>query len=80
MTNFWVAWVFLALLVLSINLLLVRMMPLIMVLFVGPSVAVILIANVLDLDDELPNFLHLPHLDSDVDQVKEEFQPGPCLC
>jgi hypothetical protein len=27
-------------------------------------VAIILVANVLDLDDELPGLLHLPHLDS----------------
>jgi hypothetical protein len=49
---------------LSIMLLLTRVMTLIMVLFVGPAVAILLVANVLELDDELPNFLHLPHLDS----------------
>jgi len=62
--NFWVAWALMILVVLSITLLLLRTMPLIMVLFVGPAVAIIFVANVLDLDDELPNFLHLPHLDS----------------
>lgn len=35
-----------------------------MVLFVGPAAGIILIANVLDLDDELPGILHLPHLDT----------------
>jgi hypothetical protein len=62
--NYWVAWVLGLIVVLSILVLLVRLMPLIMVLFFGPSVAIVLIANVLDLDDVLPNFLHLPHLDS----------------
>jgi DNA-binding NarL/FixJ family response regulator len=62
--NYWVAWVLGVLLVLAIMLLLTRAMPLIVVLFVGPGVAIILIANVLDLDDEFPDFLRLPHLDS----------------
>ena len=62
--NYWVAWVLGLLLVLAIMLLLTRLMPLIVVLFVGPGVAVVLVANVLDLDDELPNLLHLPHLDT----------------
>jgi hypothetical protein len=35
-----------------------------MVLFIGPVVIIVLIANVLDLDNALPNLLHLPHLDS----------------
>jgi DNA-binding NarL/FixJ family response regulator len=64
LTNFWVAWILLALVVLSISLLLFRIMPLIMGLFIGPAILIILIANVLDLDDELPNILHLPHLDT----------------
>jgi DNA-binding NarL/FixJ family response regulator len=62
--NKWVAWVLGVLLVLSIMLGFTRLMPLIMVLVFGPAVAIILVANVLDLDDELPDFLHLPHLDS----------------
>jgi DNA-binding NarL/FixJ family response regulator len=62
--NHWVAWVLLTLLVLSIMLILTRLMPLIMVLFVGPALGIILVANVLDMDDELPDILHLPHLDS----------------
>jgi CheY-like chemotaxis protein len=62
--NKWVAWVLGLLLVLSVMFLLTRLMPLIMVLFFGPAVAIILVANVLNLDDELPDFLHLPHLDS----------------
>jgi DNA-binding NarL/FixJ family response regulator len=62
--NFWVAWGLMSLLVLSITLLIARTMPIIMGLFFGPAIIIIFIANVLDLDDELPNFLHLPHLDS----------------
>jgi DNA-binding NarL/FixJ family response regulator len=64
LTSFWVAWFLLALTILSITLILARTMPLIMVLFFGPSIAIIFIANVLDLDDELPRLFHLPHLDS----------------
>ncbi len=62
--NYWVAWVLGLLLVLGIMLLLTRLMPLLVVLFFGPGVAVVLVANVLDLDDELPDLLHLPHLDT----------------
>ena len=62
--NYWVAWVLGLLVVLSITLLLTRLMTLIMVLFVGPAVGILLVANVLELDDELPGWLHLPHLDS----------------
>ncbi len=62
--NYWVAWVLGLVLVLSIMLLLTRLMPLIVVLFFGPVVGVVLVANVLDMDDELPDFLHVPHLDS----------------
>ncbi len=62
--NYWVVWALGLIVVLSITLLLTRYMPLIMVLFVGPAVLVVFVANILDLDDELPDFLHLPHLDS----------------
>ena len=62
--NYWVAWVLGLLLVLAIMLLLTRLMPLLVVLFFGPGVAVVLVANVLELDDELPDLLHLPHLDT----------------
>ena len=62
--NFWVGWVLLALLVLAIMQLIFKIMPLVMVLFIGPVVIIVLIANVLDLDNALPNLLHLPHLDS----------------
>ena len=62
--NYWVAWVLGLVLVLAIMLALTRLMPLIVVLFFGPVVGVILVANVLGLDDELPDSLHLPHLDS----------------
>jgi hypothetical protein len=59
----WVARVLMALLVLSFMLLLNRLMPLLVVLFFGPAVGIILLANLLDLDDELPEALHLPHLE-----------------
>ena len=62
--NYWVAWVLLGLLVLSIMLFMFKIMPLVMAMFIGPAVIIILIANVLDLDDSLPNLFHLPHLDS----------------
>lgn len=62
--NYWVAWVLGLLLVLAIMLLLARLMPLLMVLFFGPAVGILLMANVLELDDALPGLLHLPHLDS----------------
>ena len=62
--NYWVAWVLMLAIILSITLFLVNFMPLISELVIGPAVAIILVANVLDLDDELPKFLHLPHLDS----------------
>ncbi len=62
--NYWVAWLLLMAVILLLMLSLVRAMPLIMVLFVGPAVAVVLVANVLGLDDGLPGWLHLPHLDS----------------
>jgi DNA-binding NarL/FixJ family response regulator len=61
--NQWVARLLVALLVLSFMLLLNRFMPLIVVLFFGPAVGVVLLANLLDLDDELPEALHLPHLE-----------------
>lgn len=41
---------------------LISIFPLIMVVFLGPVVGVILLANILDLDQELPEALHLPHL------------------
>ena len=62
--NYWVAWVLMLLLILSVTLLITRIMPLVMALFIGPMLVIILLANVLDLDDALPNLLHLPHLDS----------------
>jgi hypothetical protein len=62
--NFWVAWVLMVLVILSIMLFVVWIFPLLMVLVVGPMVAIILAANLLDLDDALPNLLHLPHLES----------------
>ena len=61
--NRWVAWALLALLVLSVMLLLIKLMPLIILLFFGPAVGIVLLANLLGLDDELPEALHLPHLE-----------------
>jgi DNA-binding NarL/FixJ family response regulator len=61
--NRWVAWVLVALVVLSILLLLARLIPLIVVLFFGPAVGIALLANLLGLDDELPEALHLPNLE-----------------
>ena len=62
--NHWVARLLGMLLVLSFTLLLAKLMPLIMALVVGPAVAIGLLTNVLELDDELPGFVHVPHLDS----------------
>jgi hypothetical protein len=62
--NYWVAWVLGLLVVLAIMLTLARFMPLLMVLFFGPAVGILLVANALELDDALPGLLHLPHLDS----------------
>jgi hypothetical protein len=61
--NQWVARVLVTLLVLSFMALLNRIMPLIVVLFFGPAVGIVLLANLLDLDAELPEALHLPHLE-----------------
>jgi hypothetical protein len=61
--NRWTAWVLLALLVVGTMLLLTVGTPLIMVLLVGPGVSIILLASLLDLSDELPEGLHLPHLE-----------------
>jgi len=64
LVNYWTAWALGILVILSIMLFLTRVIPLIMVLVVGPFVAIVLLANVLDFDDTLPEFLHLPHLDN----------------
>lgn len=60
--NRWVAWILLGLLVLSITLLVNKLMPLIMVLFIGPAVGIIVLASALGMGDGLPEILHLPHL------------------
>jgi len=62
--NQWVARVLLGLLLVAILLLLSQILPLTLILFLGPVVGVILLANLFDLDDELPAILHLPHLES----------------
>jgi DNA-binding NarL/FixJ family response regulator len=59
----WTAWMLLALLVVGTMLLLTVVMPLIMVLLIGPGVGLVLLASLLDLSDELPEGLHLPHLE-----------------
>ena len=60
--NNWVAWGLMALILLSFLTWLTSIFPLIMVVFFGPVVGVLLLANILDLDPELPEALHLPHL------------------
>ncbi len=59
----WTALVLLALLVVGIMLLVTMATPLIMVVLVGPGVSIVLLASLLDLSDELPEGLHLPHLE-----------------
>jgi DNA-binding NarL/FixJ family response regulator len=62
--NRWLAWVLLALLVLSVTFVLADLAPLVLVLFVGPAIAVVLLASVLGLTDELPALLEVPRLDA----------------
>lgn len=62
--NRWLAWALLALLVLSVTFLLADLAPLVLVLFVGPAIAMVLLASVLGLTDELPAFLDVPRLDA----------------
>jgi DNA-binding NarL/FixJ family response regulator len=62
--NRWLAWVLLALPVLSVTFLLADLAPLILVLLVGPAIAVVLLASVLGLADELPTLLEVPRLDA----------------
>ena len=56
--------ILLGLLVMIFMLLLNEYLPLVTVLFIGPAITIVLLANMLDLDDELPESLHLPHIDS----------------
>jgi DNA-binding NarL/FixJ family response regulator len=60
--NHWVARGLMTLILLSFLFWLTSIFPLIMVVFLGPVVGVLLLANILDLDQELPEALHLPHL------------------
>ena len=62
--NQWVARGLMALLIVTFLILLTRYFPLITGLILGPVVGLILIANLLDLDQELPDALRLPHLGS----------------
>jgi hypothetical protein len=59
-----VARALLVLLLLSVLFWLAWFLPFIIVIFFGPVVGIILLANVLELDQELPDALHLAHLDS----------------
>ncbi len=56
----WVGWFGLALIVLSIAFLLNQFVELILIMVVGPMVGVVLLANFLGLDNDLPAFLRLP--------------------
>ena len=58
------ALVLLGLLLLFVMFLLNQILPLIIVLFVGPAVGIILLANLLEVDDALSESLPLPHLES----------------
>jgi DNA-binding NarL/FixJ family response regulator len=58
----WLAWLVLALLVITIGLLLGQYAQLILIVFIGPTVAIVLLANALGLDDQLPEALHVPRL------------------
>ena len=60
--NRWVAWPVMALLVLAIMGLMAHYLELIVIIFIGPAVAIVLLANVLGLDDQLPMVLHVAHL------------------
>jgi DNA-binding NarL/FixJ family response regulator len=60
--NNWVARGLMTLILLFFLTWLNSIFPLIMVVFLGPVVGVLLLANILDLDQELPEALHLPHL------------------
>jgi DNA-binding NarL/FixJ family response regulator len=62
--NQWLARGLMALLIVTFLILLTRYFPLITGLILGPFVGLILLANLLDLDQELPDALRLPHLGS----------------
>jgi DNA-binding response OmpR family regulator len=58
--SYWVAWTALAFVTLVIMVLLQNYAPLIVILFIGPAVGIILLANVLSLEDQLPEFVPRP--------------------
>jgi DNA-binding NarL/FixJ family response regulator len=60
--NKWIGRGLMILVLLSFLFWLTSFFPLIMVVVFGPVVSVLLLANLLDLDKELPEALHLPHL------------------
>jgi DNA-binding NarL/FixJ family response regulator len=60
--RYWVAWTALALVTLAVMVLLQNYAPLIVMLFVGPAVGVVLLAHVLGLEDQLPEFVPHPRV------------------
>jgi len=60
--NHWLARALLGLLLLTGLVWLNNIFPLVMIVFFGPVVGLILLANILGLDQEFPDALHLPHL------------------
>ena len=60
--NKWTGRGLMALVLVSFLIWLTSFFPLIMVIIFGPGVSVLLLANLLDLDQELPEALHLSHL------------------
>ena len=62
--NQWVARGLMTLLLVTVLVSLTHYFHMIMGIFLGPVVALILLANLLDLDQELPDALRLPHLGS----------------
>jgi DNA-binding NarL/FixJ family response regulator len=58
----WLAWLVMALLVVTGGLLLNHFAQLVLIVFVGPAVAIVLLADALGLDDQLPETLHAPRL------------------
>lgn len=60
--NRWVAWFLLTLLLLTSLVWLTHIFHLFTAVVIGPVVGLILLANLLDMDQELPDAMHLPHL------------------
>ncbi|MFC2055105.1 response regulator transcription factor [Chloroflexota bacterium] len=62
--NQWIARLIISLLLVTVLIVLTHHFHLIMAIFFGPFVALVLLANLLDMDQELPEALYLPHLGS----------------